>query len=86
MADYIDILVTKDGYFCAAPPWEIKEGDLVCISHDNAGVSHEVLSVATDSKDGPFVKMIENYIGYPLPRVTAKYHKSEVTWDEAVQE
>ena len=85
MADYIDVIVTKDGYFCSAPPWDIAEGDLVCIPTINKEI-HEVLSVATDSKDGPFVKMIESYIGYPLPRVTAKYHKSEVTWVEAVQE
>jgi hypothetical protein len=35
---------------------------------------------------GAFVKMVEKYIGYPLPKIHAKYHKNEVEWDEGVQE
>ena len=82
MADYIDIVATKDGYFCAAPAWEIKEGDLISIPAMLNDKPHEVMSVATDSIDGPFIKMIEKYIGYPLPRVGVKYHKSEVVWND----
>ena len=82
MANYIDILVTKDGYFCSAPPWEVKEGDLVYIAHEKNGASHEVLSVATVSTDSDVVTLVEAYIGVPLPRIAAKYHKSEVVWND----
>lgn len=80
MASYMSVLVTKDGYFCSAPPWSVKEGDYVSLpSIENR--PHEVVSVVTDEKNGDFVKMIEKYIGYPLPKIHAKYHKSEVVWD-----
>lgn len=85
MASYISVLVTKDGYFCAAPPWSVKEGDYVSLPNiENR--PHEVISVVTDEKDGDTVKLIEKYIGYPLPKIHAKYHKSEVEWDDDVQE
>lgn len=83
MANYIDILVTKDGYFCAAPPWMIKEGDLICLPNAIGGDKsiHEVVSVATDSTEGDFVKLVERYIGYPLPKIHAKFNRCEVEWD-----
>jgi hypothetical protein len=81
MASYISVLATKDGYFCAAPPWSVKEGDFICLPSPCEDKAHEVVSVVTDEKDGDIVKMIEKYIGYPLPKIHAKYHKSEVVWD-----
>jgi hypothetical protein len=41
----------------------------------------EVSSVVIDEKNGQYLAMLEKYIGYPLPRITARYHKSEVVWD-----
>ena len=81
---YIDILLTKDGYFCIAPAWEVKEGHLVSLFDVVSGTDkiHEVVSVVTDSTDGDYLKMMEKYIGYPLPRITARYLKSEVVWNE----
>lgn len=87
MANYIDILLTKDGYFCVAPPWVIKEGDLIYLPDAMNGEKiREVISVFTDEVGGDAIKMIEKYIGYTLPKITAKYLKSEVEWDEPVQE
>lgn len=88
MDKYIDILVTLDGVFCAAPPWSVKVGDCVCMPDVLTGAEkvHEVISVATDSVGGEFVTMIEKYIGFPLPKIKAKYMRSEVEWDEPVQE
>lgn len=88
MAKYIDILLTQDGVFCVAPPWAVKEGDLVCVPNVLSGEDkiREVISVATDETDGDTIKLIEKYIGYPLPKIKAKYFKSEVAWDEPVQE
>ena len=86
--EYIDIVLTLDGFFCVAPPWTVKEGDLICLPDALSGAPkiHDVISVATDSKDGEHIAMIEKYVGYPLPKATAKYLKSEVVWDEYVQE
>ena len=85
--DYIDILLTKDGYFCIAPPWVVKEGDLISLPDAmNVDKIHEVVSVATDSTDGEHIKLIEKYIGFPLPRAKGKYLKCEVEWDEPVHE
>lgn len=86
MASYISVLVTKDGFFCAAPPWSVKEGYFVCLPGFDDSKPHEVISVVTDEKNGDTVKLIEKYIGYPLPKIQAKYHKSEVEWDEDIQE
>ena len=89
MAEYIDILLTKDGYFCVAPAWVIKEGDLICLPdavRSGEDKIREVISVATDEKDGDHIKLIEKYIGYPLPKIHAKYNKREVLWNESVQE
>lgn len=88
MTKYIDIVLTQDGMFCVAPPWVVKEGELICLPDVLTGEPkiHEVISVATDSTDGDHIKLIEKYVGHSLPKVTAKYYKSEVEWDEAVQE
>ena len=81
--DYIDVVLTKNGVFCVAPPWVVKEGDLVGLPDALTGKTEiqEVVAVSTDEKDGDHIKMVEKYIGYPLPRITAKYLKSEVEWD-----
>lgn len=86
MTKYIDILLTKDGYLCVAPPWVIKAGDFVGLTNAVTGKDehHEVVSVVTDKVAGDFVKMTEKMTGYPLPRINAKYCKSEVEWDEPV--
>ena len=86
MNEYIDILLTKDGIFCAAPSWVVNEGDLICLPDALTGDNkiREVISVATDKADGDHTKLIEKYIGYPLPRITAKFLKSEVEWNETV--
>lgn len=88
MVKYVDILLTQDGQFCVAPPWVVKVGDLVCLPDELSGKNEirEVVSVATDSIGGDHIKLIEKYIGYPLPKITARYFKDEVEWDEAVQE
>ena len=85
---YIDILLTQSGVFCLAPPWVVKEGDFVYLRDALSGDNKlfEVVSVVTDEADGDFVKMLEKYIGYPLPKINAKFLKSEVVWDESVQE
>lgn len=83
--NYMDILLTLDGYFCVAPAWLVNEGDYICAPNgldDNK--PREVISVVTDKDDGSYAKMIEKYIGYPLPRITAKYTKVEVKWDVSV--
>lgn len=84
---YVDILLLVNGVFCIAPPWNVHEGDLVCLPDCTTGESKyfEVLSVVTDTVDGDFVKFIEKYIGFSLPKITAKCSKSEVTWDEPIQ-
>ena len=83
MTQYIDIVLTRNGMFCVAPPWVVKEGDLVGLLDVLMGDSkvHEVISVATDSVDGDYIKQIEKYVGHKLPKITAKYIKSEVEWD-----
>lgn len=88
MGNYIDILLTKAGYFCVAPPWVVKEGDLICLPDAVSGENKtlEVVAVATDEVDGDHIKLLEKYIGYPLPKIKAKYHRNEVEWDEPVQE
>lgn len=84
MTQYIDIVLTMDGKFCVAPPWVVKTGDWVALPLDSE--IHEVLCVSTDSVGGEFINQIEKYVGHPLPKVTAVYHKKEVMWDEPVQE
>ena len=84
MSNYIDVILTKTGVFCAAPPWVVKEGDLVSLQNVLTGKDEvlEVVSVSTDSVDGDHIKQIEKSIGYPLPKITAKYYKSEVEWED----
>lgn len=86
--EYIDIVLTENGTFCVAPPWVVKVGDLVCLPDVLKGEDklHEVISVATDRWDGEYLNQIERYVGHQLPKVTAKYLRSEVEWDEPVQE
>ena len=88
MNKYIDILLTQNGVFCTAPAWQIKEGDFVylrdAISGDNKLC--EVISVVTDSTDGEYIGMLEKYTGCPLPRITAKFTKSEVEWNDDIHE
>ena len=84
MAKYIDVLLTKCGVFCAAPPWEGNEGNLVCLPDALTGENKilEVIAVATCAEDSEYVQMLEKYIGYPLPKITAKYSKREMKWEE----
>ena len=84
MTKYIDIVLTENGTFCMAPPWVIKEGDLICLTHPLTGEPkiHEVVSVATDSVGGEYITQIERYVGHPLPKVMTKYIKSDVEWEE----
>ena len=86
MRNYIDILLLAKGVFCVAPAWKVHEGDLVGLPNLVTGENEvlEVIAVTTDEVDGEHIKMLEKYIGYPLPKITAKYLKSEVEWDEAV--
>ena len=88
MSDYIDVILTQNGSFCVAPPWTVKEGDLVGLPNALTGANElqEVIAVSTDEKSGNHIKMVEKYVGCPLPRITAKYFKNEVDWDEDVQE
>lgn len=75
MTEYIDIVLTEAGVFCIAPPWEITEGDYISMPDVLTGEKRllKVTSVATDKADGDHIKMIEKYIGYPLPKVKEKY-------------
>ena len=88
MSEYIDIVLTANGVFCAAPPWVVKVGDMVSLPNALTGENEilEVVSVATDEKGGDHIKLIEKYIGYPLPRITAKYFHSEVEWNGTIHE
>ena len=88
MSKYIDVVLAKNGVFCAAPPWTVKEGDLVGLLDNVVGEIRtlEVIAVVTDEVGGDYISMVEKYVGYPLPRITAKYRKSEVFWDEQVEE
>ena len=88
MSEYIDVVLTANGVFCVAPPWVVKVGDLVCLPNALTGKNEvlDVVSVATDEKGGDHIKMIEKYIGYPLPKITAKYFRSEVEWNGTVHE
>ena len=81
--EYIDIVLTLDGIFCVAPPWTINEGDLVCLTETLTGSPKilEVVSVATDKTDGEHITMLEKFIGYPLPKVSAKYLKRGIEWE-----
>lgn len=88
MSKYIDVVLTQNGVFCVAPPWVVKEGDLVSLM-DNVALEIQILeavAVVTDKVDGAYISMVEKYTGYPLPRITAKYSKKEVVWDEQIQE
>lgn len=89
MTEYIDVVLTKSGVFCVAPAWVVKEGDMVSLPNAVTGKEEilEVIAVTTDKKGGDHIKMVEKYIGYPLPKITAKYLKTEIDWGEAdVQE
>ena len=88
MDKYIDIVLTLTGVFCVAPPWVIKEGDLVSVPDVLTGEPKmlQVLSVATDSVGGDYITQIEKYVGHDLPRITAKYQKSEVDWNAELYE
>lgn len=88
MSKYIDVVLTKNGVFCVAPPWKVEEGDLVSLLDNVAGEVRilEAIAVVTDRADGDYISMVEKYTGYPLPRITAKYRKSEVEWDEQIEE
>ena len=84
MSKYIDIVLTNNGVFCAAPPWKVSEGDFVYLRDAVSGDNRlfEVVSVVTDSADGEFVGMLEEYIGNHLPKITAKFKKSEIEWGD----
>lgn len=84
MDKYIDIILTETGVFCVAPPWEIAEGDLICLPNALTGEKaiQKVISVVTDNKDGHFIKMVEKYVGYPLPKITEKFKSYSVEWGE----
>ena len=88
MTQYIDIVLTQDGMFCIAPPWVVEEGDLVCLLDvlTNEPKMREVISVSTDSVDGEHIKQICKYVGHRLPKIVAKYKKSEVEWDDELYE
>ena len=85
---YIDVVLTLDGIFCVAPPWTIKEGDLVSLPNalDGTNEIREVAASLTAETDGEFVKLIEKYIGFPLPKVNAKFKRSEAEWDVPAHE
>lgn len=88
MTKYIDIILTENGTFCVAPPWVIKKGDMICLTHTITGEPkiHDVVSVATDSVDGEHIAQLERYVGHPLPKVLTKYLKSDVKWEEGQDE
>ena len=89
MIKYIDIVLTLDGIFCVAPPWVVKEGDLISLQDVLTGEPsvHEAISVVTDSVDGDIIAMMEKYVGHQLPKVVGTYRSKEVIWDEeCVQE
>ena len=81
---YLDVLLTKDGYFCVAPPWEVQEGDLVYMPDALTGLPRlaEVIAVSTDEKDGKHIKQIEKYVGGSLPRITGKASVHQIEWED----
>ena len=84
MANYIDIVLTRDGTFCIAPSWTIHAGDFIAMENPITGATElkEVIATATDSEDGDFIKLIEAYIGCKPCKVTQKYRQSVVSWGE----
>lgn len=80
---YIDILLLSNGVFCVAPAWSVHEGDWVGLP-DLAGEVKilEVVSTITDEVDGDYMKMIRRYVGYDLPRITHRYKKHSVFWED----
>ena len=88
MSKYIDIVLTANGRFCLASSWVVNEGDFVNLRNAVTGENEivEVVAVSTDKLDGAHITMIEKYVGYPLPRITEKYTKTEVKWDAPIQE
>ena len=84
MTKYIDVLLLSGGVFCMAPPWTVKVKDYVAVHNAYTGEEEikAVLSVCTDAEGGSFVKMVEEYIGYQLPKITKKYMVSGVDWGD----
>ena len=84
MNKYIDIVLTANGMFCVAPAWVVKPGDMVGLKNVINGKEEifDVISVCTDSEGGEYITQLEKYTGVPLPRITARYFKTEVEWDE----
>ena len=84
MANYIDIVLTADGFFCIAPSWTIEVGDYISVENVLTGARElkKVIAKATDSTDGDFIKLVEVYIGAKPQRVTKKYRESDVHWED----
>lgn len=84
MAKYIDVVLTADGMFCIAPSWTVDVGDYISMENPLTGATElkRVISTATDSTDGDFIKLVEAYIGYKPCRITKKYKESTVFWEE----
>lgn len=83
MRKFISIVLTEDGYFCAAPFNSVIEGDLVRLEDNVCGKNpKKVIAVTTDFVDGEHTVQIEKYIGYPLPRITERYSLRELSWED----
>lgn len=83
MRKFISIVLTEDGYFCAAPFSSVNEGDYVRLEDNVCGKNpKKVISVTADFVDGEHTEQIEKYIGYPLPKVTERYALHELVWEE----
>lgn len=84
MAKYIDIVLTTDGTFFIAPPWTIAVGDYISVENIITGAIElrEVKTIATDTEDGDFIKLVEAYIGAMPCKVKQKYRQCDVHWED----
>lgn len=84
MSKFIDVLLLENGVFCKAPSSTVDEGDLVSLPDVLTGkpVIRKVIATAFSSPDGEIVKMVEKYIGFELPKITASFREHDVFWGD----
>ena len=84
MGNYIDLILTADGYFCQAPSWSVKEGDHIVLENPITGANElkKVIATVTDSVDGDFIKMVRAYIGCEPYKITKKYTEANLYWGD----
>lgn len=84
MDKYIDIIVTLDGNFYIAPSFSVSVGDYIAIDNVLTGATEikEVIAKATEGQDSDCLKLVEAYTGQKLQRITTRYKKLDVEWED----